>query len=145
MIDLKSWNPWHGCRKYSEGCANCYMFVLDKAHKVPGQSTEIFRTKNFAKPMERDRKGNFKVPPGYWVRVNMTSDTFLEEADPWRDAMWRIMKSRGIYPDPAHEDWESYLRVLDILLRADRDFIWERAPSTSAGPYSGTFPPGTRA
>lgn len=77
MIDLKSWNPWHGCRKYSEGCANCYMFVLDKAHKVPGQSTEIFRTRNFSKPLERDRKGNFKVPPGYWVRVNMTSDTFL--------------------------------------------------------------------
>ena len=22
MIDLKSWNPWHGCRKYSEGCAH---------------------------------------------------------------------------------------------------------------------------
>ena len=63
MIDLKSWNPWHGCRKYSEGCANCYMFVLDKAHKVPGQSTEIFRTRNFSKPLERDRKGNFKVPP----------------------------------------------------------------------------------
>lgn len=84
MIDLKSWNPWHGCRKYSEGCANCYMFVLDKAHKVPGQSTEIFRTRNFSKPLERDRKGNFKVPPGYWVRVNMTSDTFLEEADPIR-------------------------------------------------------------
>ncbi len=89
MIDLKSWNPWHGCRKYSEGCANCYMFVLDKAHKVPGQSTEIFRTRNFSKPLERDRKGNFKVPPGYWVRVNMTSDTFLEEADPWREEMWR--------------------------------------------------------
>ena len=61
MIDLKSWNPWHGCRKYSESCANCYLFVLDKAHKVSGQSTEIFRTRNFSKPMERDRKGNFKV------------------------------------------------------------------------------------
>ena len=37
MIDLKSWNPWHGCRKYSEGCANCYMFVLDKAKRqIPG-------------------------------------------------------------------------------------------------------------
>ena len=95
MIDLKSWNPWHGCRKYSEGCANCYMFVLDKAHKVPGQSTEIFRTRNFSKPMERDRKGNFKVPPGYWVRVNMTSDTFLEEADPWREEMWRIIRYRS--------------------------------------------------
>lgn len=41
------------------------------------------------------------------------------------DANWHIMKSRGIYPDPAHEDWETYLRVLEILLRADRDFIWE--------------------
>ena len=95
MIDLKSWNPWHGCRKFSEGCANCYMFVLDKAHKVPGQSTEIFRTRNFSKPLERDRKGNFKVPPGYWVRVNMTSDTFLEEADPWREEMWRIIRYRS--------------------------------------------------
>ena len=27
------------------------MFVLDKAHKVPGQSTEIFRTRNFSKPL----------------------------------------------------------------------------------------------
>ena len=25
MIDLMSWNPWHGCRKYSEGCAECTM------------------------------------------------------------------------------------------------------------------------
>ena len=45
MADLKSWNLWHGCRKYSEGCANCYMFVLDKAHKVPKASTAIVRTK----------------------------------------------------------------------------------------------------
>ena len=48
MIDLKSWNPWHGCRKYSEGCANYYMFVLDKAHKVPGQSDSICMTRNMA-------------------------------------------------------------------------------------------------
>ena len=26
------WNPWHGCVKYSEGCMNCYMYVLDKMH-----------------------------------------------------------------------------------------------------------------
>ena len=88
MIDLKSWNPWHGCRKYSEGCANCYMFVLDKAHKVPGQSTEIFRTRNFSKPLERDRKGNFKVPPGYWVRVNFafdsTGEVFIKDGRSYR-------------------------------------------------------------
>lgn len=23
------WNPWHGCRKYSEGCDHCYMYYLD--------------------------------------------------------------------------------------------------------------------
>lgn len=43
MADLKSWNLWHGCRKYSEGCANCSMFVLDKAHKVPESSTAVVR------------------------------------------------------------------------------------------------------
>lgn len=24
------WNPWHGCRKCSEGCENCYMYFLDR-------------------------------------------------------------------------------------------------------------------
>ena len=23
------WTPWHGCRKYSEGCDHCYMYYLD--------------------------------------------------------------------------------------------------------------------
>ena len=39
------------------------------------------------------------------------------------DANWRIMKQIGIYP--ADEDRETYLLFLDILLRADRDFVWE--------------------
>ncbi|MBR1896932.1 MAG: DUF5131 family protein, partial [Pyramidobacter sp.] len=24
------WNPWHGCRRVSEGCAHCYMYFLDR-------------------------------------------------------------------------------------------------------------------
>ena len=29
------WNPWHGCRKCSEGCQNCYMYYLDgKLYKI---------------------------------------------------------------------------------------------------------------
>ena len=24
------WNPWHGCKKCSEGCENCYMYFLDE-------------------------------------------------------------------------------------------------------------------
>ena len=23
-----SWNPWHGCRKISEGCRNCYVYQM---------------------------------------------------------------------------------------------------------------------
>ena len=23
------WNPWHGCKKVSEGCAHCYMYYVD--------------------------------------------------------------------------------------------------------------------
>ena len=94
MADPKSWNPWHGCRRYSEGCKFCYMFVLDKAHRVPELSTEIVRTKMFNKPLEMTRKGWYKIPSGYTLRVNMTSDTFLEEADEWRKEMWSIIRQR---------------------------------------------------
>ena len=37
------WNPWHGCRKVSEGCENCYMFFLDEQHGNNG--SEIYKTK----------------------------------------------------------------------------------------------------
>ena len=28
------WNPWHGCRKCSEGCQNCCMYYLDAVREV---------------------------------------------------------------------------------------------------------------
>ena len=37
------WNPWHGCRKCSEGCRNCYMYYLDSLRDKDG--SEIHRTK----------------------------------------------------------------------------------------------------
>ena len=95
MADPKSWNPWHGCRRYSEGCKFCYMFVLDKAHHVPESSTAIMRTKMFGKPLEMTRKGWYKIPSGYTLRVNMTSDTFPGEADKWRKEMWKIIRRRS--------------------------------------------------
>ena len=30
------WNPWHGCRKYSEGCDHCYMHYLDNERGKSG-------------------------------------------------------------------------------------------------------------
>lgn len=88
------WNPWHGCHKVSAGCRNCYMFQLDAQRGVTTPSTMVHRTQEFDKPLCRDRHGDFKIKAGERIRVNMTSDTFVEEADPWRDEMWSIIRQR---------------------------------------------------
>ena len=87
------WNPWHGCKKISEGCDNCYMYFLDRVRDRNG--AEIYRTKNFDYPLKKHRKGNYKIQSGEMIRVCMTSDFFLEEADGWRDEAWEIMKIRS--------------------------------------------------
>ena len=70
------------------------MYYLDKVRKVPEKSFLIMKTGDFMKPLKKNRQGQYKIPSGYCLRVNMTSDTFLEEADEWREDMWRIIKSR---------------------------------------------------
>ena len=94
-MDLKDkiWNPWHGCHKCSEGCQNCYAYFLDKRY---GRDTnKIVRNKsNFDLPIKKDRNGNYKLKDGEFVRVCMTSDFFLEEADAWRDLAWEYIKKR---------------------------------------------------
>lgn len=88
------WNPWHGCKKCSEGCANCYMYFLDKKRGMDG--SKIFRAKSgFNYPLSRDRSGAFKVKSGEQLRVCMTSDFFLEEADQWREEAWSIIRERS--------------------------------------------------
>ena len=87
------WNPWHGCVRASEGCVNCYMFYLDTQRG--GDGSRIFRTQNFDYPLQRKRDGSLRVRPGELIRVCMTSDFFLEEADAWRDRAWDIMRERS--------------------------------------------------
>ena len=88
------WNPWHGCIKKSEGCENCYMYFLDKMRDMDGRN--IFRTKaGFNYPLQKDRQGNYKIKSGEMIRVCMTSDFFLAEADEWRDDAWDIMRQRS--------------------------------------------------
>jgi protein gp37 len=87
------WNPWHGCVKYSEGCDHCYVYFLDKKRGRSGR--EIYRTKaGFEWPLARDKRGAFKVKSGETLRVCMTSDFFLPEADQWRDEAWSIIAAR---------------------------------------------------
>ena len=88
------WNPWHGCIKCSEGCQNCYMYFLDRMRNQNG--AEIYKTKSgFSYPLQKDRTGHYKIQSGEQIRVCMTSDFFLEEADPWRVEAWDIMRQRS--------------------------------------------------
>lgn len=92
ITDL-TWNPWHGCHKCSEGCQNCYAYFLDKRY---GRDTnQVCKNKsNFDYPIKKDKCGNYKLPSGAFVRVCMTSDFFLEEADDWRGEAWDIIRKR---------------------------------------------------
>ena len=77
-----TWNPWHGCKKYSEGCLNCYVYRRDAS--VGRDASIVARTKDFDLPLRRRRDGGFAIPPGAHVYACMTSDFFLPEADAWR-------------------------------------------------------------
>lgn len=88
------WNPWHGCIKKSEGCKHCYMFYLDKVHNNKIESNVVYRTNNFNYPLQKDRSGEYKVKSGEQLRICMTSDFFVEEADEWRNEAWDIIRKR---------------------------------------------------
>ena len=94
------WNPWHGCKKCSEGCENCYMYFLDRMRDQDG--SRIYKTKNgFRYPLSKNRQGQYKIKSGEMIRVCMTSDFFLEEADPWREEAWAVIapeKRREVFP-----------------------------------------------
>lgn len=87
------WSPWHGCTKISEGCDHCYMYFLDKVHGNK-LGSNIYKTKNMRYPLQRKRDGSYKVSSGEMIRVCMSSDFFLKEADAWRDEAWNIMRER---------------------------------------------------
>ena len=55
------WNPWHGCHKVSEGCDHCYMYFLDGKRGI--DTSVVTRTMNFDMPLQRDRRGRFRLRP----------------------------------------------------------------------------------
>lgn len=101
-----SWNPWHGCRKISEGCRHCYVYRQDARHDK--DSREVRKTSAFNLPVRRTRDGRFKIPAGELVYTCFTSDFLVEEADAWREEAWEMIRLR---PD---------LRFFLITKRIDR-------------------------
>jgi len=70
------------------------MYFLDKQRGADG--AKIYKVKNnFYYPLVKDRNGQYKIKSGEHLRVCMTSDFFLEEADEWRKDVWNIIKQRS--------------------------------------------------
>ncbi len=88
---MAMWNPWRGCRKFSEGCLNCYIHKGD--YKRGTDTSEIVKTKDFYKPAEHLKNGNYKVKPGL-VYTCFSTDFLIEEADEWRKECWEIIRER---------------------------------------------------
>lgn len=85
------WNPWRGCKRFSDGCLHCYIHKGDAKRKV--NTSEILQTKDFAKPLERLKNGNYKMKSGL-VYLCFSSDFLIEEADAWRNDCWKMIKER---------------------------------------------------
>lgn len=80
-----TWGCWHGCRKVSAGCVNCYMYRDKK--RFGQEPTKIVRSteQTFSAPLRWHSPSK--------VFVCSWSDFFIEDADPWRDDAWSIIKA----------------------------------------------------
>lgn len=88
-----TWNPWHGCTKYSEGCRHCYVYRQDEM--FGRDSTICKKTNDFNLPIKKDRRGNYKIPSGSLIMTCFSSDFLLSDADSWRDECLEMMKTRS--------------------------------------------------
>lgn len=88
---MAMWNPWRGCKKISEGCLHCYIHKGDAKRGV--DTNLIVKTKDFEKPIERLKNGNYKVKPGI-VYTCFSTDFLIDEADEWRNDCWKMIRER---------------------------------------------------
>ena len=90
---MTRWDPWRGCHRCSEGCKLCY---INKGDQKRGMDTsQIMKTEKFYAPVEKDKKGNYKIKPGQLVFLCFSSDFLIEEADVWRGECWKMIKERS--------------------------------------------------
>jgi protein gp37 len=90
---MAGWNPWHGCRKISAGCQNCYVYRIDSA--FDRDASDVKKTAAYNLPLKKSRNGKYKLLPGETVYTCFSSDFFLEEADAWRIDAWRMIHYRS--------------------------------------------------
>lgn len=88
---MAMWNPWRGCKKCSDGCLHCYIHKGDQKRHI--NSCDIVKTKDFFKPIERLKNGDYKMKAGT-VYLCFSTDFLIEEADTWRAECWSMIKER---------------------------------------------------
>ena len=88
---MAMWNPWRGCKKCSEGCLHCYIHKGDAKRGI--NTSDIVKTKDFYKPVERLKNGSYKMKAGI-VYLCFSTDFLIEEADAWRKECWAMIKER---------------------------------------------------
>ena len=92
---MANWNPWHGCKKISEGCRHCYVYRQDERYGVEIHSSIVRKNKtSFDLPLRRKRDKSYKLSSGHTVFTCFTSDFFIQEADEWRMQAWSMIKLR---------------------------------------------------
>ena len=104
-----TWNPFHGCKKVSDGCKYCYMY-RDK-ERYGQEPTKVIRSSKsvFNKPL------HIKEPS--LIFTCSWSDFFIEEADGWRSECWQIIKNT-----PHHTYQILTKRPENILSRLPKDW-----------------------
>lgn len=99
---MNIWNCFHGCKKYSDGCKNCYMYYLDNIYtKGKSDSSKVYLVKTQINyPLEKNKYGKYKIKSGETIHVGLNTDFFLaveescEEILEWRKLVWNIIKQR---------------------------------------------------
>lgn len=87
-----TYNPWRGCDKVSPGCAHCYMF-RDQARYGRDPSVVVrCSAATFYAPLRK--REWLDLPEGSLVFTCSWSDWFHEDADPWRDEAWDVVRRR---------------------------------------------------
>lgn len=87
------WNPWHGCRRYSEGCQHCYMYALDSRRDIDPSIITLNDYETYTLPISKS-KGEYKLRPGMELFVGLSTDFFIEDADDWRGKCWDMIRQR---------------------------------------------------
>lgn len=115
------WNLWHGCHKLSAGCLNCYVYRGDL--KYGRDSSAVYKTNDFYKVIQKNKKGEYKVKPGTLVWTCFSSDFLLDIADEWRKEAFDMIRERkdlqfffitkridrfeSVLPDDWNDGWDN--------------------------------------